>query len=116
MDRFYELTELEKLAEGDAAFIKDIVLTFVEHVPMQVIEIEKAFENSDYNKLAAKAHKIKPSIDIMGISALKQVVRDVENICNNQTDIDKLDGLVSQLVIVIKNVINELKSDFHIEP
>lgn len=74
----YELSQLEKIASNNQPFIKKMVTLFVNQAPADVTEIEAAFGRQDLNRVRSVAHRMKPSIDNMGIVSLHALIREIE--------------------------------------
>ena len=82
-DKVYDLDQLEELGGGDTDFISMMVMTFLEHTPGQLEELKKAHSTGDLATMGAISHKIKPNIDMFGISAIYQDIRDLEQMGKN---------------------------------
>ena len=74
----YDLRILRKLSHDDEAFVQKMVEVFVDTTPEAVRAIEAALKDGNYAVLAATAHRIKPSIESMGISQLAGVAKEIE--------------------------------------
>jgi|LGOV01.1.fsa_nt_gb HPt (histidine-containing phosphotransfer) domain-containing protein len=111
MAKTYNLSQLESLADGDNEFILEIVSTFLEHAPIQVQDIKNAFDISDYNTLGQMAHKIKPSIDLMGIESLTSDIRLIEKYGKNEENLNKLPDLINKLIMVSEEVFEEMRTN-----
>ncbi|PPK87717.1 PAS domain S-box-containing protein [Neolewinella xylanilytica] len=74
----YDLGLLRKLGRGDETFVQKMVGIFVEQMPVSLQEICQALAQKDYPSVAQVAHRIKPSIDSMGIGQLEGVAKDIE--------------------------------------
>ena len=77
-DKVYDLSQLEELGGGDMEFVTMMVATFLEHTPGQLEEMKNAHASGDWPTLGAIAHKIKPNVDMFGINAIVQDIRDLE--------------------------------------
>ena len=108
----YDLASLRELSRGDEAFVRRMVGIFLEQTPAAMGEIETALQERDYATVAKTAHRIKPSIDNMGILSLHGVARDIEYYA-------KSDGLVheilvqkvSDFLVVLEAVIARIRAD-----
>ena len=74
----YSLIELENISGGDESFIKSILETFLESVPVQLSKINSAIISSDFLTIRNVAHQMKPSIDLLHIEAAKPRIRNIE--------------------------------------
>jgi HPt (histidine-containing phosphotransfer) domain-containing protein len=69
---------LESISGGDESFIKSILETFLESVPVQLSKINSAISAGDFLTLRNVAHQMKPSIDLLHIEAAKPRIRNIE--------------------------------------
>ena len=113
MTKIYDLSQLEALAGGSEEFILEMVSTFLEHAPEQVQEVKEAFDIADYKTVGSVAHKIKPSLDLMGIESLTSDIRLIEQYGKNEENLDQLPQLVDKLLTVSEEVFQEMKNDYN---
>ena len=104
---FYDLSKLEEIAKGNKQFINKMVKLFIKDSASSVTQIKNAFEDGDFSKVKAIAHRIKPSIDNMGISSLKNDIREIENQAETYRSSMQLDTLITHLETKIALVIND---------
>lgn len=82
-DMVYDLSQLDELGGGDEEFVSMMVMTFLEHTPGQLEELKNAHASGDLATMGAIAHKIKPNVDMFGINAIVQDIRDLEQMGKN---------------------------------
>ncbi len=104
----YNISELEEMAQGNAEFVSKMINVFLETTTESLDELLDAFEKKDFQAVSSIAHKIKPSIDLMGITSLHDVVREIETKAKNG---EELNGLVDKLGEDLKIVFEEIKSE-----
>ncbi|MGB0978704.1 MAG: Hpt domain-containing protein [Croceimicrobium sp.] len=107
-DKVYNLAQLEELGGGDAEFVSMMVDTFLEHTPGQLEEMKSAHSSGDSATLGAIAHKIKPNVDMFGIDAITQDIRDLEQmgkngIINAETQ-EKMQKVEAELTIAFEQL------------
>ncbi|MFK8162939.1 MAG: PAS domain S-box protein [Lewinella sp.] len=109
IDNSYDLTKLKELSRGDEEFVDNMIEIFLQHTPPALEVIEQALATEDYDTLARVVHRIKPSIESMGISQLDGVAKDIERYAKSE-EIDhrelslKVSFLVDTLSFVLKNL------------
>jgi len=113
MTKIYDLTQLEALAGGSQEFVLEMVSTFLEHAPGQVKEVKDALDIADYQTVGNVAHKIKPSLDLMGIESLTNDIRLIEKYGKNGENLEELPDLVNKLLTVSEEVFAEMKNDYN---
>ncbi len=75
---------IHSVSGGDAAFIKKMILLFIETVPQNVQELVDATGQKNWEQVSKMAHKLKSTIDSMGIRSLHDQIRAVESNAKNQ--------------------------------
>ena len=108
--KHYDLSELVAMSQGNTGFVTKMVTVFLETTKESLKELLVRFDNNEYANVAALAHKIKPSIDLMGINDLKETVREIEK--NGRAEGDKLGVLVPQLALILETVFTELQQEY----
>jgi CheY-like chemotaxis protein len=106
----YNLSKLEDIAKGNEAFIQKMIKLFIDQTPISIAEIKEAFTNDDTIKVGKIAHRIKPSIDNLGIEILHQVIRDIEKNATTysketlQDSINFVEMTIAELIIQLKKI------------
>ncbi len=109
----YDLSELEALSRGDAEFVRSMVKVFVAYTPATLRELKAALACRDYPTLARAAHRIKPSIESMGIVQLKGVARDIELSAKSEVVDDRLLAKqVEWMTETLERVVHRLGEEF----
>lgn len=109
-EKLYSLEQLEALAGGDKVFIDKMVEMFIQMTPESVDRMITALANDDLEDLGAAAHKIKPSIDMMGIVSLKQKIRDLEQWGKNRSNVNLISGLLDEVINTLNDVVHQLRN------
>jgi PAS domain S-box-containing protein len=104
----YDLSKLEDIAKGNKVFIDKMIALFVEQVPLSVTEIKDAYAAKDFEKVKKTAHRIKPSIDSMGIALLTNDIREIEKMADVYQTSEQLESLITKLDDVINKVVTKL--------
>jgi hypothetical protein len=63
----YNLAKVYDISANDADFAQQILELFLQEVPEEVHIIKKAIKEKDYKKAYASSHKIKPTLDLLGM-------------------------------------------------
>lgn len=104
------MNQLRELAGGQEEFVQTMVDTFLEHTPVHLKELMEAYAAKDFIHVGAMAHKIKPSIDLFGISALTTSIREVERIGKSGSAEPELDELISQVNSTLEQVFESMRN------
>ncbi|WP_181306587.1 hybrid sensor histidine kinase/response regulator [Rufibacter sp. XAAS-G3-1] len=106
-----DLTYLESFANGNTEFMRDILKLFIEQTPRLVQELAKAVSRFNWAEARTIAHKIRPSISLVGIQQLEDLNNTIEHSAQNRTHLDQLPALVNQLVTLVDRSIEQLKHE-----
>ena len=110
-DKLYDLSMVRSVSGGDDEFIKKMVLLFIETVPQNVDELNKALKNENWDQVSKMAHKLKSTIDSMGIISLKTDIRTVEANAKQKESLQLLPSLASKIEMVINDCIKQLNEE-----
>jgi len=108
----YNVSQLEAMSKGKPGFVKRMIEIFVLNVPLDMQKLQQAVANTDWETAGKIAHRMKPSIDGMGITTLKNTVRQIENFAKEQKHIEEIPLLAEQLISTLELVVQQLKTDF----
>jgi HPt (histidine-containing phosphotransfer) domain-containing protein len=110
----YSLDKLNEMADGDEDFILSVITVFLEEVPQDLEDLEKAIEESDYENVYKLAHKIKPNVDILGMEQSRAVALEIETLGKDVKNMDLIRARFPALKKDIHQVISELRKDFDV--
>jgi HPt (histidine-containing phosphotransfer) domain-containing protein len=103
---------VRSVSGGDEGFIKKMVQLFIETAPPTVTELQQATQDQQWERVGKLAHKLKSTIDSMGVSTLKEDIRTIEANGKHQQDTDAVPPLVKKVTEVVTACIAQLKADF----
>jgi PAS domain S-box-containing protein len=92
----YNLTFLRNMADGDYEFINDLISAFISSVEPAILEMKVQNENLEWQNISKAAHKIKPSIKLMGIPKLHDIAIILEGTCEKEIDKAAITTLINQ--------------------
>jgi PAS domain S-box-containing protein len=110
-EKMYDLSGIEEIGKGNAAFVNKMIVLFCEQTPLAVSEMKNAFEANDLEKVGALAHKLKPSIDNLKITALRQVIRDIEKSGKEKNNTSELKTQILVTEEIIAKTVSMLKQE-----
>ncbi|OQP65830.1 hypothetical protein A3860_14635 [Niastella vici] len=113
-EKLYDLTMVQTISGGDLSFVKRMVQLFIDTVPPSMTELQKETGQQNWLQVSKLAHKLKATIDSMGITRIKEVVRTVEANGKKGEEVDKIPGLVQEVIKVLEACMNQLKRDFEL--
>ena len=109
--KLYDLTMIETISGGDQGFIKNMVQLFIDTMPQGVLELQQALQQENWEMVGKHAHKMKSTIDSMGIVLLHDDIRAVEAGGKTKTNIEQLPGLIANVSTIVSQCVDQIKKD-----
>jgi PAS domain S-box-containing protein len=109
--RLYDLSMVQSVSGGDEGFIKKMVALFIETVPQNVLELKNALHEENWDQEGKTAHKLKSTIDSMGIKSIRQEIRSVESNAKQKESLQEVPALIGTIDTVIRDVIVQLQAE-----
>jgi HPt (histidine-containing phosphotransfer) domain-containing protein len=108
-----KLTDLSFLREmsDDDSFIKEFVGLFLQNMPISVADLEEGLKEKDYEKIRMAAHKMKPSLNYVGLKNTYEVVAKIEKFSKEKTNLDDLPSMIKQVSDECNIACMELEGD-----
>ena len=110
-NKLYDLAMIQSVSGGDAAFIKKMILLFIETVPQNVQELVDATGRQNWEQVSKMAHKLKSTIDSMGIRSIYDQIRAVEMNAKNGEQLEHMPDMVRQVESVVSVCIQQLRNE-----
>jgi PAS domain S-box-containing protein len=107
--QLYDLSKLKEMSRGNAPFVVKMLQIFVSLTTKSIEDMQVAWGNKDIDRLRQIAHKIKPSIDDMGIQILKNDIRAMEQFPADQAA-DMMQPLVQKVTVVLQQVVQAVQN------
>jgi PAS domain S-box-containing protein len=107
---FIDLTYLSELAEGSEDFIVRMIRAFLVQTPQLIDQMKQGADSGNWQEVRAAAHKMKPSMDFIGIHSLKSVVAAIENDAHERKNLDKIPFMIAEVHRVCDKAMQELES------
>ncbi len=100
----YDLGVIREMSRGNEAFVQKMLHIFVTVVEENVNTLKMALQDKDIGTINKTAHKLKPSIDQMGIISLKEKIRILEKFPTEKSSENELDNLVEYISDILENI------------
>jgi HPt (histidine-containing phosphotransfer) domain-containing protein len=108
----YNLSKVYAISDNDTEFAKQIVTLFNEEVPAEVKNIRRGLKEKDHNKVYHAAHKIKPTLDLLGMDLAYEDVLAIETWSKAEGKKKEIKDVVKSLKNLVGLTIKELKKDY----
>ena len=109
--RLYDLSMVQSVSGGDEGFIRKMVALFIETVPQNVQDLKTAMQAENWEQVGKTAHKLKSTIDSMGIKSIRQEIRAVEANARQKEALQDIPALVANIDAVIRECIEQLQTE-----
>jgi len=109
--KLYNLDKLISHNREDIEYKKKMISIFSENALLSMSEIKKAYAHKNLTTVYKVAHRIKPSIDGMGIETLRGTIRFIEKNAKELNDGLELKRQIDFLFETLTKVINQLKEE-----
>jgi HPt (histidine-containing phosphotransfer) domain-containing protein len=109
-EKLYDLIQLNELSGGNDDFVNKMVQMFIDLAPETLDNLNNGLAEGDLDRVGGAAHKIKPSLDMMGIVVLKEKIRTLEANAKNRVNVDQIPALVEDVSSTLKALIAQLRA------
>jgi len=110
----YNLSKIENIGRGKKEFTDKMVRFFINQTPVSLKELNEAYANHDFLKISQIIHRIKPSIDNMGIVCIKDELNELEKFSVVYGESERAEYLLEKIKQVLNLVVHELQGTIKI--
>jgi len=114
MALYYNLSKVYELSDNDPEFVLQIVTLFVTEIPEDLAEIKEGIKKMDHKHAYAYAHKIKPSLDLLGLKVAFEEILQVEAWTKAEGEKKEIKETFKSVKSQVEDAVKELKKDFDI--
>ncbi|MEL1254267.1 Hpt domain-containing protein [Flavobacterium sp. DGU38] len=107
----YNLSKVYALSD-DSEFVDEILRLFVTEVPEDLKQIKEGIKKKDHKHAYAYAHKIKPTLDLMGLNVAFEEILQVEAWTKSEGKKKEIVETFKSIRTQVKEAIKEIKKDF----
>jgi hypothetical protein len=108
----YNLAKVYALSDNDDEFVNQILTLFVTEVPDDLAQIKEGIKKKDHKHAYAYAHKIKPTLDLLGMNVAFEEILEVEAWTKAEGKRKDIEHTFDSIKTQIKEAIKEIKKDF----
>ena len=108
----YNLAKVYAISDDDKDFVFQIVALFVEEVPLDVAQIKRGINDKDYSHAYAYAHKIKPTLDLLGMEAAYEEILQIEQWTKNKGKKKEIIEIYKSMSDRVDLALIEIKKNF----
>ena len=110
----YNLAKVYALSDNDPEFVMQIITLFVTEVPEDLKQIDLGIKTKDHKLAYSYAHKIKPSLDLLGMSVAFEEILQVEAWTRAEGKRKQINDTFESIQSQIDKAVKEIKKDFEL--
>ncbi len=111
---YYNLAKVYELSDNDPEFVNSILELFITEVPDDLALIKSGIKGKDYKQAYAYAHKIKPSLDLLGMNVAFEEILLVEAWTRAEGKRKEINDTFDSIETQINNATKEIRKDFNL--
>ena len=112
----YDLTRLYEISGGSEGFIQKMLGLFIQITPVNVEEMEQAYQRADYSQIKKIAHQIKSVANYLHITELNKELLQMDWIFNTAQAKEQLPGILKRIKEVVQQVVGQIKANHFSNP
>ena len=110
----YNLAKVYALSDNDPEFVIQIITLFVTEVPEDLKQIDLGIKIKDHKLAYSYAHKIKPSLDLLGMTVAFEEILQVEAWTKAEGKRKEINDTFASIQSQIEKAVKEIKKDFEL--
>ncbi|MFI0490076.1 Hpt domain-containing protein [Flavobacterium sp.] len=108
----YNLAKVYALSDNDPEFVMQIVTLFVTEVPEDLSQIKEGIKKKDHKHAYAYAHKVKPTLDLLGLKVAFEEILQIEAWTKAEGEKKEIKETFKSVKNQVSEAVKELKKDF----
>ena len=109
--KYTSLSYLHSISKGNTVFEQKMLTTFIAQAGSDLKNLKQALLQKDWETIHLIAHKLKPSLQFVGLDAIHGDVLSLELYAKQKANIDKTAELVSTISTIMELAIEEIKEE-----
>ncbi len=107
--REVDLTYINNISDGDRAFIKEMLETFLKITPVALQEITAASDTQNWKEVGRIAHKIKPTLMLIGDNMLSKMFKKLEVDGKNKLRTEQIPEKVAKINTLCNQTLDSIR-------
>jgi CheY-like chemotaxis protein len=104
----FSIEALESLCGGDTAFMKRLLGIAVQELPFAANQMRFAYDNGDMEHVARVAHRVRPCVEGLRITALPEKLLEIEDLSASKTDNIRLSQLINSVANELEKIARQI--------
>jgi HPt (histidine-containing phosphotransfer) domain-containing protein len=110
----YNLAKVYALSDNDPEFVMQIITLFVTEVPQDMTQIKLGIKTKEHKLAYAYAHKIKPTLDLLGMNVAFEEILQIEAWTKREGKRKEIRDTFDSVESQVEKAIKEIKKDFNL--
>jgi HPt (histidine-containing phosphotransfer) domain-containing protein len=110
----YNLAKVYALSDNDPEFVMQIITLFVSEVPQDMVQIDLGIKTKDHKLAYSYAHKIKPSLDLLGMNVAFEEILQVEAWTKREGKKKEIIETFKSIETQVERAVKEITKDFEL--
>ncbi len=110
----YNLAKVHALSDNDDEFVKQIISLFVTEVPQDLLQIKLGIKTKDHKLAYSYAHKIKPTLDLLGMTRAFEEILEVEAWTKREGKRKEISDVFDSIEDQVEKAVKEISKDFNL--
>ncbi|WP_395059582.1 histidine kinase [Flavobacterium sp.] len=108
----YNLAKVYAISDDDKDFVLQLINLFIEEVPLDVEQIKVGINAKDHSHTYGYAHKVKPTLDLLGMEASFEEILQIEQWTKDKGKKKEIKEIYKSMSARIDLALAEIKKDF----
>jgi PAS domain S-box-containing protein len=108
---YTNLDFLREISDGNEAFFKEFIQLFLNSAPQSITDMQKHYDESNWELLRQVSHKIKPSFNYIGLKELNLAAAKIEECAKRQEGLSDVPALIDKIRTICASAFQELESE-----
>ena len=108
----YNLSKVYALSDNDPEFVNQVVTLFVTEVPQDLLQIKLGIKTKDHKLAYSYAHKIKPTLDLLGMTMAFEEILQIEAWAKREGRRKEINDTFDSVESQIEKAVKEIKKDY----
>nr|MBS0037887.1 PAS domain S-box protein [Saprospiraceae bacterium] len=109
--KYYDLSYINEIGQGNEAFLQKMLTLFVRAANETSEKLKTFCREGDLEGIRKVSHKIKPSIDQMGIISIKDKIRELEKFSLEKEQKEDLEILIDEVCNTLTKVATDIEKN-----
>ncbi len=111
--RITNLDYVRELSEDNDEFFREFLELFINTTPETLENLNRSIKASDWEGVRQAAHKMKPSLNYLGMTTTRETAVKVEEYAKEKKNVEEIPQMIEQLNADCEKAITEIKAELN---